>query len=514
MAKARSELTQSAFSINGVWLEDVVPGYHTINTANRYLIEKQLTLRESDKADGSVLTRSRYPMREIEVEYFIEGDTWEDFQTSYLILMGKLNVQNATIIFNGEPDKYVIGTLVAPDDIEYFQFSRSGTYKIVCADPFKYSVNEYVAAAVSNQWSLTYDGTYKTHPTFVFEFPKTLDANGDNTATSECGYVGLATQTGAMLQIGDPEEKDWGDLTAPAVKPIDKTFSSLGSGAKIWTKNAGETIGTNYVIDNNADIGFNTTDKYAYPSAYGSGTAFHGPTLEKTFTNASYKNWKFSFKQAFGDNTNAVKNQFGCFLALIYNNNGGTRTLLAGLELRKLDKNKNAKVYWYANGNKTAQNEKKGVSVACKSIGTSAITKQDETISFNCGGKTATFQLSSENAEKLANEVVFFFGQKKTSAVMAKNFLYSARVELFSYIYYGNVENAFMPGDILTVDTQNAEIFLDGGDSTTPANNLGALGNDWEDFVLVPGLNLIQAEYSDFTTVPPDAIMKYRKVYL
>lgn len=514
MAKTRPELPQSAFTVNGVWFEDIIPHYHTLNTVNRNLIEKQLTLREANTADGAVLTNSRYPVREIEVEYLLEADGyWEEFQDSYQLLMKQLDTQNAVIVFNGEPDKYVIGSFVAPSQIDQEQHTRTGKYKIVCADPFKYSVNEYVVSASSNQWSFNYDGTYKTHPTFVFDFPKTLDANGDNTATSECGYVGLATQSGAVLQFGDPDEKDWGTVTAPAVKPIDKTFSSLGSGSKIWTKNAGETIGTDYVIDNNADIGFNTTDKYAYPSAYGSGTAYHGPTLEKTFTNASYKNWKCSFKQAFGDGTDSVKQKYGCFLALVYNNNGGTRTLLGGLELRKTAKGKSTSVYYYA-GSTTALNSKKAISVECKKLATSSITKQGQTVTFNFGGKSATAQLDSTKADLLANEVVFYFGQKKTSAAMNKNYLYSARMELFSYDYYGNIENVFMPGDILTVDTQNAEIYLDGGDSTTPANNLGALGNDWEDFVIVPGTNLIQADYSDFTTVPPTATMKYRKVYL
>lgn len=508
MAKTRPELPQSAFTVNGVWFEDIIPHYHTLNTVNRNLIEKQLTLREANTADGAVLTNSRYPVREIEVEYLLEADGyWEEFQDSYQLLMKQLDTQNAVIVFNGEPDKYVVGSFVAPSQIDQEQHTRTGKYKIVCADPFKYSVNEYVVAASSNEWSLNYDGTYKSHPTFVFDFPKTLDANGDNTATSECGYVGLANQSGAVLQFGDPDEKDWGTVTAPAVKPIDKTFKNANS----WTLNGSATLGANYVQA--GTVSANSTDNYVYPNAYGSGTEYHGPSISKTFTNASYKNWKCSFKQAFGDGTDAVKKTYGCFLALVYNNNGGTRTLLGGLELRKTAKGKTTSVYYYA-GSTTALNSKKAISVECKKLTTSSITKQGQTVTFNFGGKSATAQLDSTKADLLANEVVFYFGQKKTSTAMNKNYLYSARMELFSYDYYGNIENVFMPGDILTVDTQNAEIYLDGGDSTTPANNIGALGNDWEDFVLVPGANLIKADYSDFTTTPPTATMKYRKVYL
>ena len=507
MALSRSELTQSAFSCDGVWFEDVVPGYRTLNTKARKLIEKSLTLRDSDKADGSVLTRSKYPQREIEVEYMIEGDNWEEFQDRYQLLMEYLNRENAKIIFNGESDKYVIGSFVAASAVDEEQFSNSGTYKIVCADPFKYSVSEYVEAAVSNQWSVSYDGTYKSHPVFVFEFPKTLDSNGDNTATSECGYVGIANQNGAVLQFGDPDEKDWGDITAPATKPIDKSFSKSTSLSN-WTLNGTQTLGADY--SQVGTVAINTTDGYAYPNDYDSGSKYHGPAISKMTTLSGATNWKLSWKQKFI----GAKKQYGDFFVLLYNNDSGTRTLMAGVEIRKTSTDTNTTLYWYANNNFTATNSKKGVSVACSKVGTSSIKKEGNVITFNVAGKSATAQLSDTNAAKEVNEVAFFFGKKGSSTALGSNFLYSCTLEKNSYVYEGNIENTFMPGTVLTVDTQNAEVYLDSGDSTTPANNIGALGNDWETFVLQPGANLIEVDYSEFTTTPPDAIMKYRKVYL
>lgn len=71
-----------------------------------------------------------------------------------------------------------------------------------------------------------------------------------------------------------------------------------------------------------------------------------------------------------------------------------------------------------------------------------------------------------------------------------------------------------MPGDVLTVDTMSAEVFLDSGSATIPAQYLGALGNDWETFYLSPGVNAIAADYSDFTTTPPKFTLKYRKRYI
>lgn len=507
MARTNAYRPQSAFSVNGIWFEDEIQGYHTLNTKNRYLLEKQLTLRESSKTDGAVLTRSRFPYREIEVEYMIEGADWDAFQTSYAKLMRYLDTENAVIIFNGEPDKYVIGSFVAPQAVDESQATRSGTYKIVCADPFKYSVNEYAQAAVSNEWSITYDGTYPSHPRIVFDFPVTRDANGNNTATSECGYVGLSTQTGAMLQFGDPKETDWGSITEPATKPIDKAFSTQD-----WTLNNAKTLGANYVEA--GTMGVNATDKFVYPSGYGSGTAFHGPSISKTFTNSTHKNWQFTWKQLFNFASGQKAKQFGCFTALVFNNQGGTRTLLGAIGLEKVDKNDKTRVYFYGNDNYTAKNAKKPLKIACNDVRTCSIKKQGKTLTFNIAGKSDTLELSDTISNKYANEVVFFFGQQKTNTALATNRLYNCTMELFSYTYKGDIQNAFLPGQILTVDTAKAEVFLDSGDSTTPANELGALGNDWEDFALMPGANLIGAEYSTFTTTPPTATMYYRKVYL
>ena len=71
-----------------------------------------------------------------------------------------------------------------------------------------------------------------------------------------------------------------------------------------------------------------------------------------------------------------------------------------------------------------------------------------------------------------------------------------------------------MPGDVLTIETKDAGVFLDSGDGTTPMQSIGALGNDWEDFVLIPGLNMLDIVFSDWIKTQPDVQMIYRDVYL
>ena len=49
-----------------------------------------------------------------------------------------------------------------------------------------------------------------------------------------------------------------------------------------------------------------------------------------------------------------------------------------------------------------------------------------------------------------------------------------------------------------------------------PAPELGALGNDWENFYLTPGQNQIGFSYSDWVPAgyAPKMGVKYREVYL
>jgi hypothetical protein len=64
----------------------------------------------------------------------------------------------------------------------------------------------------------------------------------------------------------------------------------------------------------------------------------------------------------------------------------------------------------------------------------------------------------------------------------------------------------------MEANCKTGEIFLNG--VHTPG--LGALGNDWEDFYLTPGLNQIGFAYSDWVKddCAPNPIVRYREVYL
>lgn len=500
MAKANNYLPSAAFKINGSFLEDLVSGYHTLNATGKWTLPKELITAETSIRSGSIFMNSRYPAREIEIEYLLDGTGWDSLQTAYTSLMRYLDTENAEIIFNGEPDKFVKGYFVTGDDIEETVWTRHGTFTIVCMDPFKYSTTEYESTAAGGQFSITYNGTYKSYPTLIADFPSVPDSSGDETSTSQCGYVGYVDQRNHVLQFGDPNETDWSDVQYPATVPVNKTFSSTTG----WTQNGSAVIyGTQ-----TGTIGVSTALKSIYPSSYGTGTAWHGPSLSKIITGETPpigKNFTFTVVQKLL----GTKAQFGGASVALWRNDSGTRTLVGGFAFFKSTKDTNCRAYLYVGSTANVFN----YTIPCSAVGTSTMKKIGNKITFTVGGKTYTYA-NNTITDLVANEITFHFMQLKSSTTLNTNYITSCKLQRLSFNNYEDVANIFMPGDVLTVNTEDAGVYLDNGSATIPATYLGALGNDWEDFCLVPGSNTIGVDYSDFTTSPPTFKIKYRERFL
>ena len=505
MTIERNDLSLDAVKIDGAYIEDLVPGYQTIKAIGRETLQRTIETINLAK-DGERLKKTKYPAREIEVTFYVKRDTLADMRESMTTLMSILDKVEKTIIFNGDSDYYYTGTPIIDNSFTETKNGLIGTFVINCFDPFKYALNQTTVTASGGEFNVSYSGTAKAYPEFEVSFPATRDSSGNNTDESECGYVGFAqmrNNNDFFLQFGDPNEKDYADIVRPAKTVLNKTFNATSD----WTLNESATLGSSYVQA--GTITQNTTDKYMYPSGYGSGSAFHGPCVSKILSDTTgATNFKFTWKQKFNV---SAKKQYGCSSILLYNKNGNTRTLIAGVHLQKKTDDKNTKISFYADGT-TA---KETVTKACSKIGGASIEKSGTTATITIGGVTKQYQLSSTTANLIVNEVVFYFGQNKTKTVMSSNYIYSCTRQRYSYIDKNvDIENTFQPGDVLTVNTKDATVFLDSGTADVPADYLGALGNDWEDFVLVPGNNTIAVDYSSFATTPPVFTMKYRERFL
>lgn len=499
MSKDRNDLSEEAVKINGVYLEDAVPSFMTYKTSGREKIGREIETLETKK-DGALFRSAKYQPREIRVDYVLQQDTLAGMRTAMDALKKALDVKEAVIVFNGDPDYYYIGTPVFDESSAEIHYGVVGSFIIHCNDPFKYSVAEYTATSSNGEFDITYNGTYKAYPTFVAELANTENSSGDSTSTNECGFIGFVNQREQILQFGDPEETDWADVAYPATVPVNKSFKSISG----WTTNGSSVLTGTQV----GSISANSTNKYMYPSGYGSGSNYHGPSLSLIKTGETEpigKNFNFTWKQKLVGS----KSQFGGFEVILWNNDNGTRTLMGAVRIMKTTKDTKCKVYLYV-GSTTS---KKSYSVACDKIGSCSMKKIEDKITFEVGGKKNSYAASAIK-DLIANEITFHFMKNGTKTVLGTNYVYSCKLQRFSFDNYEDIQNVFAPGDVLTVETKDAGVYLDDGSATIPAQYLGALGNDWEGFYLTPGSNVIGVSYSDFTTTAPAFTIKYRERFI
>ena len=146
-----------------------------------------------------------------------------------------------------------------------------------------------------------------------------------------------------------------------------------------------------------------------------------------------------------------------------------------------------------------------------KSSKSSTITKSGEKVSFNICGIEKTFR-DSDIKDVLVKEVTFTITQYGTKTSLAYNGLYGAKFVKNNCDTWEDVPNKFSADDIVEADCKSGEVYLNG--VLTPS--LGALGNDWEDFYLTPGLNQFGFSYSDWveSAYSPSFKIRYREVFL
>ena len=180
-----------AVKINGEFIENLIPGYRTLNVSGREALSPELETYETGIRDGSTLKSRRYPARTIIVRYQLISKTNEAFREAFNKLASILDVEEAELIFNDEPDKFFKGTLQSIGEVTPGTNSVIGEFEFLCADPFKYSVIEYEAnpALDDNSILIDYNGTYKAFPILEAEFHSENEGEAELTGNGDCGFV-------------------------------------------------------------------------------------------------------------------------------------------------------------------------------------------------------------------------------------------------------------------------------------------------------------------------------------
>lgn len=267
---------------------------------------------------------------------------------------------------------------------------------------------------------------------------------------------------------------------------------------------------------------------YLMPQTYGTGSDWHGPSITRRIPadasgETGSKNFSFSWKQkmSIGLSSSAMQ-EVGEFQALLISGSGSSRKIVAGVNIYKGGNGNIANVNFYVNGktvhtmqidlsyhNKYFGNDDKEKGIT--TVKTSSITKVGGKISFNIGGITKEFTDLAITGS-LVTEITFYFAQHGTKPTLTHNGLYWVKFVKNNCDTWEDIPNKFSANDIVTADCKSGEIFL----NNRPVPSLGAMGNDWEEFYLTPGLNQIGFAYSNWVNraYAPKFKIRYREVFI
>lgn len=301
------------------------------------------------------------------------------------------------------------------------------------------------------------------------------------------------------------------DITFKAVRPNSGGYSGIVS----ETKCADVTIPA-YV----APTSERSATYYLTAQNYGSGDGWHGSTITRAIpkdaagaSGATDFELSFASKISIGTGSGATS-QKGAFQAIVASGVGTGRAILAGINVSKSGNGKVANLQFYVGGvlKETIEINLANGNQYFKQNTSIKITKQGNRVTFAIGSAISKTYIDEAIADVMASEVTFAFLKYGTVTPLSYNGLYWVQFVKNYCETWRDIPNKFKANDIVEADCRTGAITLNG----VAAWSLGALGNDYEDFYLTPGLNQIGASYSDWVEAgyEPTFKVKYREVYL
>ena len=564
MAKERPMLKNEAIKIDGEYIEDLIPGYTTLKTYGRESLPLTIETYTSGIGNGDKVKYSKYPARTIEVEYLLVAKDAIELLEKINHLNNILSSEESDFVFNDEPDKFFVGVPHTQDTPDKVRNVVSGRWQIYCSDPFKYSCEPIVKTPTTvsgntAQFAFNYDGTYPARPVLRAEFAGAL-SGGDYSDDGDCGYIAFIDDDENIIQLGNPDALDI-DAYAKADQLINRCFTTTEdwstSGGRAWEDKAisGSISANQAITDTYWASGAGQTLAFSKPT-YGSGTSKHGPILYKATAGAINFNLKVVHRLCV-----SAPGELGSFECGAYNISGSTWKMLAGFVIEKTGSGTNGTVKYIVNGeqvgsasidlsyyntnfgycNRTAvyktqyynkkkkkwQNKKIKKAKTRKVVSSYTYTQSNLNSSISKAGSVVTFKVGNLAQASFtcadieltaAHNISFHFGQVGSSDALNTNAVNSVIFTRNPSSAFADIPNVFTSGDVVEADCNDASVYLKHANTEDGllAPQYGALGNNWEDFVLSKGPNVITAIWSDWVDedYAPDVKIIYNEVYI
>lgn len=505
-SQGSASLPSEALNLNGEYIENMIPGYRTMNVKGRELLECEIDDFENGNADGTQYRGKRYRPRVITVTYLLMSDSNTDFREAYNKLNSLLDVPESTLIFADEPDKYFIGTKASHTDVTPGTNSVVGEIEFYCTNPFKYSTVETSFPASVNS-----DGVLES--TIVNNGTESVPISYEITHNHENGYIGIVSEHGVM-QYGCVDEVD------KEVRQKSEILVNYKTGSEI---SSGMTSGG--IVTEPSKISTNGTLKTVTVSGHnclaldnvGSGSYWHGAAKTITIpadSDGDVGTANFRVQARVWFETGKIP-QTGLMELVVGDEDGN---LLCDIHLVKSNTaNNNATCIYKLQGMGDANND------VCKTVfepnykspmngegGIIRIDKKGELFTFYTGVKQFSVR-APKLAEKKALTVTVFLGQYGTrgaSNLIARMYFRELSFRSDSVNYAYDIINRYQAGDVVTIDGESGKICTNG----IPSLDDEMIGTKY--FKAPPGETKVQFYYSGFCDPAPTITARIREAYL
>ena len=562
-------LPSEALQINGEYIENLISGYRTLYVSGRESLGAEIEGQVVSAADGEQFKNQRYPARILTVGFQLIAESNSDFREKFNHLNNLLAVdsEGADFVFNDESDKFFTGYPIFNCEVDPGLNAVTGEWEIYCPYPFKRSVAVVEATPTtvndhSAQFTINYNGTYPARPILQAEFAG-AKSGGDYSDDGDCGFVAFIDDEENIIQLGNPDAIDL-DAYTTAEQLVNREFTDASgfttTGGKTFDNEvvSGSMSANQSITDTYWKRGAGQTLKFAKPTYGTDATHWHGPILWKQVRQLGAVNWNLSAVHRLCCNRTG---ECGSFELGAYNVTGSTLTMVAGILIIKDASGSNGTVKYIANGKvvksekidlsyynthfgyckrtavyktqyynkkkKKYQNKKikraktrkvrTGYKYTQSNLNTS-ISKSGSAVTFKVGNLAAYTYTNGDIENMVAHNLSMHFGQFKGIAALHTNAINSVRFTMNPTGTFADIPNVFTSGDIVEADCNDASVYLKHANTEEGqlAPQFGALGNDWEEFTLVKGVNIINAVWSDWVNsdYKPTLKILYNEVYI
>lgn len=495
-----SALPSEALSINGNYIEELIPGYRTLQVEGRELLETEISDTQVGFQSGSRYHEKRDTVRDIIVTYSLLSNSPEEFREKFNELCKILDQEQAQLIFADEPDKYFIGTKSSVGSVKPGRLNTIGNFTFTCTNPYKYAVTE--KTAVNNgaaTITLTNSGAVAV--------PISVKA----VMQSDNGYLGLALDD-RFYQIGNAEEVDGEDYEETVLLFDDHLYEDKG-----WLLNQGVTPavtperlqnGTAQYVLEEGDEGYVTT------KSYGSGDSWHGAAVTKIVPaddNGEYPvNWAAGYRFDFntdGASESEAGKMIGHNSVTFSDENDNVIVAIVFEDNNANYEKSDMAVYIGDTRVWTEKNTDKYYTTMRGSGPYVAVEKIGDQITVGCSYADINKTFFADNPDAQLRKITWYGAAYKTNTPIRNSVLRALQLKKHNVERYEDIPNCFAPGD---------EIYLDGESNKLYANNI----LNWDNvdigskpLLLPPGTHTLGIITSSWAQVP-DVEVTWREGWL